>query len=158
MSWAEIKYLQDKTKEQNYDMWYNIFQTYVASYGDNQESILVIPYGTENISSLSHKNFEQVVIPRTAKTILPNAFMSAQNMVSVTLPPSLETIGSGAFINCSSMNYIKIPLSVKTIGSGAFGNCLNLKDIYLESSEGEIEGAPWGAPAEVVLHYDWDLI
>lgn len=94
---------------------------------------------------------ENLVIPKTIKTLKSDAFRgctslktvtfeegselyeignmvfySCVNLESITLPRTLTKISELAFYNCESLTKIEIPISVETIGNEAFGECPDL--------------------------------
>ncbi|MBO4805899.1 MAG: leucine-rich repeat protein [Paludibacteraceae bacterium] len=95
---------------------------------------------------------EAYEIPKSVRTILPNAFYS-KNLKSVTIPKTVKHIGmfafrfstiesviisqgvkeidDFAFANCSRLKNVSIPKSVNRIGMAAFLGCVNLERVMI---------------------------
>lgn len=87
----------------------------------------------------------EFTIPNDVEVIGSMAFHNQTGMTKVNIPNSVKKI-VGSFGYCTALKEITIPESVTSIGSGCFGNCKELDKIYLNKKQGEITGAPWGAP------------
>lgn len=107
-----------------------------------------------------------VALPNTITSIGANAFSGAYSLPSISLPSNLTTIGDSAFRNCYSLEEIIIPENVTTIGAGAFtfdGESdgrppIKLTRILIKGKhEGDISGAPWGAPSSVEIVWEADI-
>lgn len=104
------------------------------------------------------------------------AFYNSNNLQDVYVADSVTQIGEFAFSNCENLNWVEIGEGIKTIGSkafffceslegvdiyghpdniaiDAFVGCENLVEIYVPWSEGEVDGAPWGAE-NATIYYD----
>lgn len=66
--------------------------------------------------------------------------------------PNATSIGNNAFVSCSALTSINLP-KVTRIGSNAFGDISPNAVINIGAAEGEIAGAPWGAPNGVTINY-----
>ena len=84
-------------------------------------------------------------IPFGVVKIQSNAFIDFMSN-EIIFPTTLEEIGSTSFRGCTKMVKIELPSSIKTIGENAFVNCTNLETIKINRAEGDVIGAPWGAP------------
>ena len=71
---------------------------------------------------------------------------------SITIPGTVY-IEKYAFAGCDNLTSITIPSSFIGIHPAAFQSCINLTDIYCGFAEGEVSGAPWGAPDTATIHY-----
>ena len=93
---------------------------------------------------------ESVDLPN-ATSIGENAFVSCSALTSVDLP-NATSIGDGAFGGCSALTSVDLP-NATSIGAAAFGGISSTAVINLGAAEGEISGAPWGAPEGVTINY-----
>ena len=64
-------------------------------------------------------SIEEIIIPRSVKTIAYSAFEGCTKLHKVTLQEGLEQIGNNCFYN-TNIKSVMIPNSVKTIGHNAF--------------------------------------
>ena len=94
---------------------------------------------------------ETVDLPN-AMIIGLSAFKDCPTLTSVNLP-SATSIGDHAFTDCSALTSIDLP-NVTSIGTNAFGGISSTAVINLGAAEGEISGAPWGAPEGVTINYN----
>lgn len=90
-------------------------------------------------------SLNSVSLPNSLKIIYRRVFEGCSDLQSITLPNSVESIYYNAFAS-TGLTSITIPSSVTTIGVDAFKNCANLSEINIQKTEGDITGAPWGAP------------
>lgn len=87
------------------------------------------------------------------------AFCKSQ-LESITLPKSVSHVGHDVFKSCEHLKYVTFLGTPKkeefaTKNGLLFDeNCKSLTDIYVPWSEGDIPGAPWGAPEGVTVHYN----
>ena len=119
-------------------------------------------------------------LPDSVKTIDEGAFLGCTGLVLTFLPAHLEYIGDEAFRNCAGVKISEIPENVDYIGANAFyniGDTLTFKGtpsyisptafsntgfnnyseiINVPWSEGEVEGAPWGAP-NATINYNSEV-
>jgi hypothetical protein len=121
-------------------------------YGTKNSELLILPeQDSVTTSQYVAGGMRVVVIPSTVKTIGTGAFGNCTNLVSVMFPYGLKTIDAGAFLGSSSLKILKLPRSVTNIGVSAFP--VQAEHIYVPWSEGDVEGAPWGA-SNAVIHYN----
>lgn len=97
-------------------------------------------------SSLTSVNFPN------ATSIGNSAFASCSSLTSVNLP-KVTSILPAAFDSCSSLTSVDLP-NATSIGLGAFYGISSTTVINIGAAEGEIEGAPWGAPGGVTINYN----
>ena len=126
----------------------------------------------------------EVILPNTIQKIEAQAFYQCNALSDIILPTSLAEIKSYAFAYCNSITEIVIPESVTSLGSGLFTNCINLKKVTIKNpnanisgdtygskyifngctkleeinvawSNGAVENAPWGAPSNVKINYNY---
>ena len=67
--------------------------------------------------------------------------------------PNATSIGIGAFLGCSALTSVDLP-NATSISIGAFDSISSTAVINLGAAEGEISGAPWGAPGGVTINYN----
>lgn len=106
------------------------------------------------------KSLKDISIP-AATYLDTEAFYGCNQLKTINLP-NVELIYGGnsitscCFYNCTALTTVRIGKKC-TMGSATlyqvFTKCTNLTDIYVPWSEGEVEGAPWGAP-NATIHYD----
>ena len=114
--------------------------------------IEVVKIGNGAFSYCNH--LTSVTIPQGVTTIGNYAFYFCRKLVSINLPEGVTTIGDHTFSGCSSLVSIDLPDGITSIGDIAFGDCSSLTDIYCNFAEGAVDGAPWGAPQNVNIHYN----
>ena len=66
---------------------------------------------------------ENLVLPKTLKTIGAHAFEQCNSLIELTLPEGLVSIGDYAFGDCRKLRKITVPQSVTSIGKDAFRDC-----------------------------------
>jgi hypothetical protein len=67
--------------------------------------------------------------------------------------PNATVISAYAFDGCPSLTTVDLP-NATLIGSYAFRDISPSAVINLGAAEGEISGAPWGAPNGVTINYN----
>ena len=111
---------------------------------------IIIPNGVTSIKQNAFnicRSLTSITIPNSVTSIGNNTFSNCYSLTSITIPNGVTFIDNAAFSNCYSLTSITIPDSVTSIGGDTFGGCLGLAYINLNTYEGAIEGAPWGAPS-----------
>ena len=106
------------------------------AYGDNNQTVIVIPNGRIMIRPEEFTgNFlvESVTIPESVKHIGEHAFANCKNLSEVIISDNVFNIDCGAFSNCESLGEIFIPNSVTNIGADAFYGCKNLNKINISN-------------------------
>lgn len=78
-----------------------------------------------------------------------SVFSSCPKIVSLEIPSTVETIGWNAFTGCTNLETVTFLGKPTTIGSLFNSTVLpsSVKTINVPWSEGEVTGAPWGAPS-----------
>lgn len=66
--------------------------------------------------------------------------------------PNATSIGVRAFGSCSALTSVNLP-NATSIGVSAFAGISPTAVINIGVAEGEISGAPWGAPEGVTINY-----
>ena len=117
---------------------------------DNQnykvDGNLILTKEGDEVITFIDKNVQTQEIPEGVEKISTDAFRTFNIANAITLPDTLQEIGSESFRGCTNLTEIEIPSSVETIGENAFYNCSNLETIKINKAEGDLVGAPWGAP------------
>ncbi len=118
--------------------------------GNNQNykvenNLILTKDGTEVVTYVD-KNVQTQEIPTNVVKIRDYAFTDFNITTEIILPNTLKEIGRFAFQYCEQLTAIEIPSSVESIGNHAFNNCSNLGTIKINKTEGDLVGAPWGAP------------
>lgn len=76
-----------------------------------------------------------------------------RSITKIEIPEGVTEIGKEAFRGCSQLTEVTLPSTITSIGENAFADCDALAVIYCGFTEGELEGAPWGAPENVLIMY-----
>ena len=117
---------------------------------DNQnykvDGNLILTKEGDEVITFIDTNVQTQEIPEGVEKISTGAFRTFNIANAITLPDTLKEIGRNAFQNCEKLIAIEIPSSVETIGDNAFVGCANLETIKINKAEGDLAGAPWGAP------------
>ena len=105
------------------------------------------------------------------------AFNGCTSLALTSLPAGLTSIGDSAFNGCTSLALTSLPAGLTSIGGEAFRDCANLTNITFKGTptsisgiafvyvpnltvinvpwaEGEVAGAPWGAP-RATINYNY---
>jgi hypothetical protein len=148
-------------------------------YTNDEKTILIYSIGKQNSSftipnSVTHiyasafagcLNLKEIIIPDSVTNIGVGAFLSCTSLENITIPASVEWVDSRAFANCSNLKTVvfKGKPSIVTsslddiLGGLQFNLCTSLTDIYVPWAEGEVAGAPWGAPETTTIHYNSEV-
>lgn len=130
-------------------------------------------------NQLVYTGISNIELPNTITKIGDNAFSYCMNLTINTLPSNLSEIGNSAFVNINGSGELIIPKNVDKIGYIAFlaagyteytfkgtpttmGMGTFLCDVFDEDveiinvpwSEGEVNGAPWGA-TNATINYNY---
>lgn len=108
---------------------------------------------SSNFNALVSKSITSFVVPSNITNIGAYALANNTEVTDITIKNNITSIGSNAFANCTSLTSIIIPASVTMMYSTVFTGCANLTDIYCIFNEGDVAGAPWGAPDTTTVHY-----
>ena len=82
------------------------------------------------------------------------AFYNCQKLELTELPSGLTAIKGTSFNNCKGLKTLTFKSNVTSIGSDVFAGCTNLTTINVPWAEGEVAGAPWGAP-RATINYNY---
>lgn len=134
---------------------------YVAGIGTCTDVDLVIPsvYNGGAVDSIhanaffENQTIKSVVIPDNVASIEGYAFMGCESLEKVTIGKNVDYLYYLVFANCPLLKKV-VFLGKPNRIQDLFSDNNNLTDIYVPWSEGEIEGAPWGAPDTCTIHYN----
>ena len=108
-----------------------------------------------DVKLVSNRNaITSVKIPDGVEKIGRYAFSDCENLEYIIIPTSVTSILDEAFSYCIRLRSITLPDSITSIGENVFRNCYSLNTINLPWSEGEVAGAPWGAP-NATINYNY---
>ena len=110
------------------------------------ENNLILNYEGTEVVTYVDRYVQTQLIQEGVEKIRGQAFLGFVTANEIELPSTLTEIGMNAFDSCTNLTSIEIPSSVGTIGDNAFSNCPNLETIKINKEEGDLAGAPWGAP------------
>ena len=106
-------------------------------------------------------SLKNITFSKNLSSIKSFAFGYCNSLTEITLPKSITYLGSGTFTSCKSLTKISIPSSYIEIGKTLngeitlFNDCKNLEVINVGWAEGEVAGAPWGAPNTTIINYNY---
>ena len=97
---------------------------------------------------------EFLAIPKVQN--IPEYCFSGQNTTLLQLDlPSVKTISRGGLADLKGLKIVNLGPNITSINASAFSTSMSSDlVINIPKSEGEISGAPWGAPATVTINYD----
>jgi hypothetical protein len=127
-----------------------------AFYQCTSLTSIVIPNGVTTLGNsvfCDCDNLASVTLPSNLTSIGAYCFYSCDNLSSITIPNTVTTIGNSCFSYCSNLATLSLSSSIVSIGTNCFLNCTNLTDVYCDWYEGDVAGAPWGAPSTTTIHY-----
>ena len=96
---------------------------------------IIISEGVDSLGECSfagmHFSLEQIILPKSLKTISSLTFALCKQLKEVVIPTDiqLKVIERGAFMDCSQLTYFDIPENVVTIEEAVWRNCTMLTDI-----------------------------
>ena len=86
-----------------------------------------------------------------------SVFEKCMDLEELNIPNVISIEGDNHFLHTFKLKMLYLP-NIKSISSNAFyqdaSTVYGFTDIYLGCAEGEIPGAPWGAPDWVTIHYN----
>ena len=97
---------------------------------------------------------EFLAVPKIVN--IPESCFSGNNTSLSQLDlPSVKTISKNGFTSLKRLKILNLGPNITSINSKAFDQYMSSDlVINIPKSEGEISGAPWGAPATVTINYD----
>ena len=135
-----ISYIMETPENVNGNILREKLQEFKGSGGDDSVLVSLIDRSITEIKNNS------------ITSIGDGAFAQCSSLTTVDLP-NATSIGDEAFAQCSALTTVDLP-NATSIGVGAFGNISSDAVINLGAAEGEIDGAPWGAPNGVTINYN----
>lgn len=125
-------YGQQKLKEIVFGGSFNVVpESFFKGFGGLKTVTYAKSDSENNNSTRSQQYVENLILPKSVKTINSSAFSNCQNLVSVSLPAGLQYIGENAFGDCKSLNMIDLPENLVALKYEAFKNCASLASIIL---------------------------
>ena len=100
---------------------------------------------------------KKVILPKIAQFNGGSVFKSCTALERVYAPNCTVWTGNNNFQNCNSLRRMCFYTKPTTISNALFSGAPVLQDIYVSWSNGEVAGAPWGAPAGCTVHYDTEF-
>ena len=97
-------------------------------------------------------NLREAILPKLAAMTTNYNFRYCYRLTKV-YAPECKNWGTQTFTGCTDLKRICLYTKPTTLSSTAL-NAPNLEDIYVPWSQGEVSGAPWGAPAGCTVHYN----
>ena len=82
-------------------------------------------------------------------------FKGYTNITEAIIPAEIKWIEASLFQNCTNLKKVTFKSKPSTISTSIFSGCTGLTDIYVPWAEGAVSGAPWGAPANPTIHYNY---
>ena len=121
------------------------------------------------------RSLKNVSLPEFGQALTTTNFSECNSVQSILLPHVTGITGNNNFQNCYALEKLYAP-ECMTWANNNFSGCTSLKrlclyvkpttlgttalnapaleDIYVPWSQGEVSGAPWGAPAGCTVHYN----
>lgn len=97
-------------------------------------------------------NLREIILPHLKGIQGTNNFRNCYALEKLYLP-ECDYWASTNFTGCNSLKKICLYKKPSTMGATAL-NAPALEDIYVLWSQGEVAGAPWGAPSGCTVHYN----
>lgn len=97
-------------------------------------------------------NLREIILPHLKGIQGTNNFRNCYALEKL-YAPECDYWASTNFSGCSSLKKLCLYKKPSTLGATAF-NAPNLEHIYVPWAQGEVAGAPWGAPAGCTVHYN----
>lgn len=104
---------------------------------------------------MSCLNLTNVILPNHLKIIKKN-ILAGSSIITLSIPTEVKEINQFAFTQCHSLHTVTFDGTPSSIASNIFQECNALSDIYVPWSEGDVAGAPWGAPY-ANIHYNGEV-
>jgi hypothetical protein len=127
---------------------------------------IIIPEGVREIHTRMFADLTGVTsvkLPKTLVTVGERAFYNCDGIEELVIPENVDTIGAFAFAYIHLASGSNVVTTLKkvtfkgtptTIATDAFSGDHGLTEINVPWSEGDVPGAPWGAP-KVTINYNY---
>lgn len=127
------------------------------AYNSSVEEINLPDATIINSASFANSDLKEIKkndIPKVVQ-ITQEVFNNCTKLKHFETSDTITTINAGAFKTNTSLETFKIYNKLTTFSTQTFGaNLQKAFDLYVPWAEGEVSGAPWGAPL-VTIHYNW---
>lgn len=97
---------------------------------------------------------QEAVFPKLSKITGNYNFRNCYALEKLYAPECTVWNGTQNFLNCNSLRRMCFYTKPTSISNSLFSGAPVLQDIYVSWSNGEVAGAPWGAPAGCTVNYD----
>lgn len=113
-----------------------------------------IPESVEYIGQLAFggTGITSIVIPDSVTEIKSYAFGNCYAAETLIIGSGVTVIPTHCFSECSALRTVTFSAIPNSVNVSAFYRCNAIRVIYVPWSEGEVDGAPWGA-TNAVIHY-----
>lgn len=99
-------------------------------------------------------SLKEAIFPKLSKITTNYNFRNCYDLAKLYAPECTVWNGTQNFLNCNSLRRMCFYTKPTTISNTLFSGAPVLMDIYVSWSQGEVAGAPWGAPAGCTVHYN----
>lgn len=99
-------------------------------------------------------DLQEAIFPKLKQITTNYNFRNCYSLEKLYAPECTVWTGSQNFLNCNALRRMCFYTKPTTISSTLFSGAPVLQDIYVSWSNGEVAGAPWGAPAGCTVHYN----
>ena len=84
-------------------------------------------------SSVVSSHVKEILIPKSVKTVNPNAFAKCDQLERVVLSEGVEELKNSAFLDCRKLKEINFPETLNSIGDTTFSGCISLEKVSFSS-------------------------
>lgn len=102
-------------------------------------------------------DLQEAIFPKLKQITTNYNFRNCYALEKVYAPECTVWTGTQNFLNCNALRRMCFYTKPTTISNALFSGAPVLQDIYVSWSNGEVAGAPWGAPAGCTVHYDTEF-
>lgn len=100
---------------------------------------------------------KEAILPKLTQITGNYNFRNCYALEKLYAPECTVWTGTQNFLNCNALRRMCFYTKPTTISNALFSGAPVLQDIYVSWSNGEVAGAPWGAPAGCTVHYDTEF-